>query len=307
MNRDEWWKNFALGMEVDASGTFIFNGIHALNSLKTFYHPVDVFEVLYNLSVGIERLQKVAIVLIEHNQHTNIKDFEESLKSHNTVTLAQRIGKNWDLKLANVHWGFLHLLSDFYKNHRYGRYSINAVPDIEEEKIQFLGFLSRNLGLTFSSDELFAPPRNSDQIRKFIGKIVKKIAQEFFSVINREATRLNIYTTELRGDSKALKVFYGDRLDFIDENIMKKEIILFLMSQDVRGRHIDLIRSFPTLDLDPDMAPSYIKALLNEREVAYVAEEIEVLYEDIPSAKERLKFIDLVDEENLYINGDEEA
>ena len=56
MTPEEWWKNFALGMEIDAAGTFIYNGIRSLHELPTLNHPVDSLEVLYNLSVGIERL-----------------------------------------------------------------------------------------------------------------------------------------------------------------------------------------------------------------------------------------------------------
>ena len=58
MTPEEWWKNFALGMEIDAAGTFIYNGIRSLHELPTLNHPVDSLEVLYNLSVGIERLLK---------------------------------------------------------------------------------------------------------------------------------------------------------------------------------------------------------------------------------------------------------
>lgn len=307
MNRDEWWKNFALGMEVDASGTFIYNGIHALDGLESFHHPVDVFEVLYNLSIGIERLLKVAIVLIEHDQHTDMETFEESLKSHNTVALAQRVGKGVDIDLSSVQWEFLSLLATFYKTHRYGRYSLSAVPDIEEEKKMFLIYISKHLNIPLATGDDFFPAQNTDRIRKFIGRVVKGIIWKVFSIIGRESTRLNIYTTELRGDSKALKVFYGERLDFIDERVKKKEMILYLMSQDARGAHIDLLRSCEPLDLDPAMTPYYIKALLNDRDMHFVEGEIDVLYEEVENIAERLGFIGIVDDGNLSLEGDEEV
>jgi hypothetical protein len=43
MRRDEWWKNFGLGLELDASGAFIYNGIKFLDSLeglKSFYRYI---------------------------------------------------------------------------------------------------------------------------------------------------------------------------------------------------------------------------------------------------------------------------
>jgi len=33
MRPDEWWKNFGLGLEVDASGAFIYNGIKLLDTV----------------------------------------------------------------------------------------------------------------------------------------------------------------------------------------------------------------------------------------------------------------------------------
>jgi hypothetical protein len=151
MTPGEWWKNFALGIEIDASGTFVYNGIRALHELVSLSHPVDSFEVLYNLSVGIERLLKVAIILIEHHDQIDIEQFEESLISHNTIDLANRVDSHRSLQLSNVHREFLSLLSKFYKTHRYGRYSLSAVPNIYEEKRLFLEFVAKHLQISFPS------------------------------------------------------------------------------------------------------------------------------------------------------------
>ena len=129
--------------------------------------------------------------------------------------------------------------------------------------------------------------------------MVKKICSVIFNIITQEARRLNIYTTELRSDSKAIKVFYGDRLDFIDEKIKKKEIILFLMNQNSKGAHIDLLRSYDALNLDTSMVPDYIKALLNDNALPFVDGEIDELYSDLTNVKERLQFIEVMDSEYL--------
>ena len=55
-----------MGIEIDASGAFIYNAIKQLHVIDTFNHPVDIFEILYGLSIGIERLQKTVIILLEH-------------------------------------------------------------------------------------------------------------------------------------------------------------------------------------------------------------------------------------------------
>lgn len=148
----------------------------------------------------------------------------------------------------------------------------------------------------------FAYIGNTDQIRKFIGKTVKTISSKLFSIISQEAFRLNIYTTELRGDSKALKVFYGERLDFIDERIKRKEILLFLLNSNMHGSHIDFLRSFDALELDESMTPNYIQALFNDRALGLVGDEIDELYTDINNVKERLNFIEIMDK--LYLSNE---
>lgn len=307
MTPDEWWKNFALGLEVDTAGAFIYNGIRSLHELQALHHPVDTFEILYNLSVGIERLLKVAIILVEHDENIDIEAFEAGLVSHSTIDLANRVNSSRPLKLADVHREFLSLLSTFYRSHRYGRYSLSSVPDISKEKTLFLRFISTHLQISipFDDERIYIP--NTDQIRRFVGKIVKKICDEVFSVIQRKAHELNIYTDELRGDAKALRVFYGERLDFIDEDLAKKELILFLMNPSSRGPHIDLLRSFEALPLEPAMTANYIKALLNDAALPYVQGEVEELYTEVKNVKERLDFLGLMDNEYLSYGDDEEA
>ena len=306
MNPEKWWKNFALGIELDIAGTFIYNGIKTLEDLESFQHPVDTFEILYNLSVGIERLLKIGIILLEHDEGIDIEYLEKSLISHNTIELANRINVHKALNLPDLHKEFLSLLSKFYKSHRYGRYLLSAVPNIQEEKRCFLEFIDKHLNLSLSIEDEFAFIGNTDQIRKFVGKIVKKISSKLFSIIREEASRLNIYTAEQRADSKAVKVFHGHRLDFIDERIKKKEILLYLMSPGAGGHHIELLRAYGALDLDEGMVPNYIQALLNDRALPFVDELIDELYTEVEDVGERLGFIGVMDNEYLSYDPDEE-
>ena len=167
------------------------------NTTESFNHPVDVFEILYNLSVGIERLLKVAIVLIEHNDEVTNEEFEKSLITHNTQALLERLNEHKDLNLTHLNWEFVALLSKFYKSHRYARYSLRSVLNIAQEKIQFLEFISKHLHVDFDVDDEFAPLVNTDQIKRFIGKIVKRIARSIFSVIQEQASRFVLVQREL--------------------------------------------------------------------------------------------------------------
>ncbi|MYL28143.1 MULTISPECIES: hypothetical protein [Halomonadaceae] len=299
MTPEEWWKNFALGMELDVAGTFIFNGIKRLDEVDNFYYPTDIFEIFYNLSVGVERLLKVAIILVEHDEQTDMEALEESLITHNVSELTNRLESSCKLGLASVHKELLSILSKFYKTYRYGRFSIASVPEIEREQEAFLRYISKYLKIELPSKDSFFPVFNSDKIRKFVGKVVHKISGSIFSVVNRKTSELNIYTDELRGDSKAIRIFYGDRLDFIDERIKKKEILLFLMNSNESEGHLQLVRSFEPLEFDLGMAPYYIKALINDSHLHLVGDEVDELYTEVEDVGERIQMVDIIDNEHL--------
>ncbi|WP_427340451.1 hypothetical protein [Caloranaerobacter sp. DY30410] len=82
MNKVTYFKNFTIETEIDIAGTFIYNGIREFNRLETFNNEQEIFHVLYPISVGIERLQKVLIVLLEDISLDELEDFEKSLITH---------------------------------------------------------------------------------------------------------------------------------------------------------------------------------------------------------------------------------
>ena len=99
-------------------------------------------------------------------------------------------------------------------------------------------------------------------------------------------------------------MFYGDRLDFVDKDLKKKEFILFLMNPSVTGKHIELLRSQEPLDLDPSMAASYVKALLNDADLPYVEEAVDEAYTEISNVKERLQLLEVMDNEYISYGED---
>lgn len=312
MTKIEWWKNFALGLELDASGTFIYNGIKRLDELSSFRHPVDSFEILYSLSVGIERMLKVAIILLEHDEDTDIEELEESLITHNTLELVNRVTKQHPIKLGKQHKELLAILTKFYKSHRYGRFSFSSCMDVEkhgsaqteQEKHLLVNFIVKHLKLDVDISREFSPLFNSDQIKKFIGKTVKKITNQLFSIIEGEAHKANIFTTEQRGDSKAIKVFLGfpeNRLDFIDETIKKKEMLHFLMSENAKGHHTEALKYVEPLDFDTSEVPNLMKSLLDDDEFVLYADAVDFHYEEVENVKERLEFMSVMDSDVISV------
>lgn len=125
MDRDQTWKNFDLGEEVNISGAFIYNGLRHFHEMQTLDHTEAVFEFLYNLSVGLERLLKVAVVLLEHDGSQSQEIFVRSLITHNHLELLNRVKQKVDVNLAELHNEFLDLLATFYKKFRYDRFTLS--------------------------------------------------------------------------------------------------------------------------------------------------------------------------------------
>lgn len=155
MTQTQWWKNFSLGEELSVAGTFIYNGLRRFHELHQLDYTDDLFEVFY-LSIGIERLMKIAIILLEHDDAGDQEAFEDSLMTHNHQALLARLQKHKDIKFSKPENAFLHLLTKFYENLRYDRFSLRSPLPLEKEKHELLDFLEKHL----KADRRFAawPP-----------------------------------------------------------------------------------------------------------------------------------------------------
>ena len=123
---DKIWnyKNFNMVTELDIAGEFIYDGIHTLNQMNSIEQDAMLFSFLYHVSVGIERIQKIVLVLFEEVTLSNYEEFEKSLITHSHSALNERILKNTKLQLNTRENVFLQLLSEFYKTARYQRFNV---------------------------------------------------------------------------------------------------------------------------------------------------------------------------------------
>src|SRR4051812_21961360 len=103
MNREQLWKNFDLGQELTVSGGFIYEGLRRFHDMQTLENADEIFEFLYSLSIGLERLLKVAVVLIEHDENSDQEEFEKSLITHNHLELLRRVKASYPLSLQTIH------------------------------------------------------------------------------------------------------------------------------------------------------------------------------------------------------------
>lgn len=141
MEKDYFWKNFNLGTELSIAGSFLYNGLKAFDCMDNFNNVDEVFEFLYNISVGVERLEKVLVILIEHNESINQEKLEKSLITHNHSALLQRIAQKYTLGLHPVHNSFIQLLTNFYMTWRYDRFNMGDAYNYSKEREALVSFL----------------------------------------------------------------------------------------------------------------------------------------------------------------------
>ena len=309
MKPHEFWQNFKLGAEQEIAANFIYDAIRNLHEMETLNMETEIFPVLYNLSIGIERLMKVVIVLIEYQDGMDINAIEESLITHNHMELYKRIKPFFKSPLGNNHIQLLNLLTVFYKTHRYDRFNLSKVSPTEKDKEMFYGFLNKYLDLNLETkDEIFAI-ENTPQIKRFIGRTVKKITKNLYALVNEYAQVKNLYTYEISGSgSKAAKVLWGDdTLDFEDSDRIKIESLIFLMGLNDTGL-IKFIKAIQPLDLDPAMDTDHLQNLLknNPYRISQIQDEIECLYEGVEDRKDRIEKIDFIRDPGIYFSESDE-
>ena len=290
MTRADAWKNLKLCEEVEISGRFIYNGLRCFHEMRSFQHEEELFEVLYNLAVGLERLLKVAVVLIEHDADGDDQEaFERSLITHTHLELLARVGKNQDLRLAGVHNEFLALLGEFYKTMRYSRFSIQASK--RDEKSALFAFLQKHLNIEMSGD-MVTPTYNDARFKKFLGKTVGKIASQIYDIIFKEGA----YTHELRYDSKASKIFLSKEYTFENEDVLWKELLLFFASSPESSGRMKALLSLTPLDFDPGLDADLLQCFGSEERKLEVMDELESLYEEIDKKGDRLQLLGAFDD-----------
>lgn len=298
----EFWKNFRLGSELSVSGNFIYNGIYCFDLMDHFCFEDESFEFLYDISVGLERLQKIVLILLTHKDFENQDEFEKSLITHNHQELNSKINKIRKVKLGKVHHEFLNILVTFYKTDRYGKYSLNSVFKPEQASKKLISFIEDNLNLKISTNLMGCTP-NSFRFKKFIGKIIGKFCKEYYRIIKEKCNELNIYTYEVPFHSKSYKIFMAQKFDFEEEKLIQNEILKYLLQKDLPSNFQEFLKIKPALNLEIYDIKDYIDYLLDPHKKNTIIGEIEDIYADeIENIKERLNYLKLFNDHDFYFD-----
>ncbi|MFB8372859.1 hypothetical protein [Paenibacillus taichungensis] len=301
MDANTFWKNFSLGKELDIAGSFVFNGLKAFDVMDNFSQEDEIFEFFYNISVGIERLAKIVVILIEHNDEIDQDKFEKSLITHNHLDLMRRISTRYNCGFSNLHNEFLALLSNFYKTMRYDRYILNNIQFHDKERSSLIKFLEKHLAVEIEYMDIFVTS-NEWRFKRFIGKIVGKICEVFYGLVKIEAELQNIYTYELRTESKASAIFLSKKYNFYDDQIVWKEIVIFLMNTHDSSGILDFIREIDPLNFDPELVNQYIDVFNSDLKKHNYIYEVDEYYQELENKKERMNKLELLGDSKVFFN-----
>jgi hypothetical protein len=307
MQPSEFWKNFRLGEEIHISGSFIYNGLRRFHELRKLDFADELFECLYNLSVGLERLLKIAVVLHEHTESGDQDALERSLITHSHLDLVARLRPHANLALGATHNDLLSALGTFYKTLRYDRFTLNSAFQGKKEMRALCALLNKHLQVEFPKNDSFFGIDNTEQYRKFIHRTVLKIARNLYSVIKERAGQIGLYTYELRDGSKAESVFLRE-VNISDEDVLWKELLIFFMNVEPTTGYLRFLKETAPLEFDPALVSDYLESFKSDASKSAVMDELEHQYEEMEKADRnlRLERMSVIGATGVYFPEDDE-
>jgi len=299
--------------ELDVAGEFIYDGLQTLNHMESITNGAELFSFLYHVSVGIERLQKIIIVIQENIDPGDYDEFIKKLKTHKHIYLQQKIASKTgnNLTFSKRENKFLEILCRFYNKSRYNRFIISE--SYNHEKQLLVQFILDNAG----TDHITCESMSGDivlnnRLKDYLGRIVGRISYKYYNLIRTIADSNNLFTYELRSNSKAEKVFlptYRNK-SLIEmkkvEEIAFKELLLLISNTEERDSFLDYLKHIPPLDLDVAFVNEYLSEVIKGNIPQSLIDEVETIYDEMEMDwKERLHLIDAIGNIDVNFDNDE--
>ena len=114
MNTKQMRESIVMAKELDVAGEFVYAALEKINKIDTYEEVSDIFFILYHLSVGIERLQKILLVVLNDVELNKIQDFLENIKIHSHKKLHNQISNHIEISFSSAQNALLAVLAEFY-------------------------------------------------------------------------------------------------------------------------------------------------------------------------------------------------
>lgn len=304
---DKVWnyKNFNMVTELDIAGEFIYDGIHTLNQMRAVNEEASLFSFLYHTAVGIERLQKIIIVLFEEVKPDQHEEFEKSLITHSHTSLHERIKKLTTVDFNARENSFLHMLTSFYNSARYDRFNLDS--QFAKEQQLFSNYLDENVGADKIEYDIFYNQviLLTPQIKEILGRIIGTISKKYYELVLRGCEQAGTFTYELRTDSKAEKVFRSTykknslQEQKITEKLALKELLVCLRKSKEKSPLLHYIDSIEPLEFDLALFNEYISEISDGIIPQGLVDEVEELYKENNYYRQRKASVDAIGNPNV--------
>lgn len=307
---DQRWKykNFNMVTELDIAGEFIYNGIHEFCRLKHISNEGPTFASLYNMAVGIERLEKIVYVLWTLDDEVDETKFEKKLITHSHTGLRDKIKEvlkihNENIEFSKQENALFELLCGFYNTARYMRFNIDGDWDKELELIRT--FLKSDSNYVKNNTEFFYGSciEANENVKKLFGRTLKSIAAKYYELVIKGSSKNQTYTYELRADSKASKIFYSQESSSIkdqyNEYLAVKELLIYLRNSKDKTGFLKYVDEIEPLEFDPTNLITYLNNITRGIIPQELVDEAEYLYEELDKPYDREKLVSLFAEENV--------
>lgn len=247
-----------LNMEMHNVGEFLFTGCEALYNTGELVLDYEVFNIFYNISVGIERMQKIILLLDGSKIEDNQKKF---LAQHNLEILKSMVAKVHNVNFDKKENKIFNLLTDFYKNGRY---------NYLDEDFKDLNWSIKKLDAYLKSEKLPSLDRFLTQYsfsidsKRSIMRSLSIIISTYIRLLKEVSSERGLYVLETQSNLK-LSIFYyssirGEEIFnyFKMADISRNEIYYFFLKDNLELIDKDNLVEFPPLELDPPLIPDFL-------------------------------------------------
>lgn len=306
---DKLWnyKNFNMVTELDIAGEFIYDGVHTLNQMDVINQDSMLFSFLYHVSVGVERLQKIVLVLFEKVELDRRDEYEKSLITHSHIGLSDRICRSTDLKMNDRENDFLQMLTIFYKSARYQRFNLESQYSKEQEMLT--EFIEKFISLDkiqyhFITGKILI----SDDVKELLGRVIGGISKKYYHLVQEGCKKNQTYTYELRSGSKAEKIFLSNypknslQRQKMDERVVLKELLVYIRNSKDSNSFTKYFDDIEPLNLDVELLNEYICEISKGIIPQFLIDEVEYLYEENGYSVERLEMVDAIGNTNIMFD-----
>ncbi len=305
-------KSIMMATELNVAGEFIYSAIEKFNRMVHFDHVWDVFYFLYHLAVGIERVQKVLLVICNDISESEIDSFLEKIKSHDHCMLHGKIKEKIKICISKEQNELLKLLSTFYNQERYKRFDFYSYD--YEDKSLLIDYVKKNCGeISFDYSLCKSTPLNTDNVKEYFGRVIGRLCQKYYNAIVEESRKRNLYCYELQYDSAAERVFYCNEKDgsyqkkIEREKTAIKELLVYLRSPQDYNKFFEYYDQLEALPIDIAQIQDYVADLCNKSVSIELLDEVDFLYKEyVKDKKEREEKLSLIGDKGVMFDWEEE-